>query len=86
MRPPPDNDIDAPPDPKPRPVGEWIRRAREGLGLTRMQLADKAGVSLVALKRLETRPTWPFDVDVAQKLVAVILAEAPEFAASAPRL
>ncbi len=86
MRPPPINDFDFPPDPKPQPVGTWIRQAREALGYTRHRLAVEADVNLVALKRIETRPHWPYDVDVAQRLVAAILAAAPEFAATAPRL
>ena len=36
-----------------------LRSAREGAGLTQVQIAERAGVSHATISRLETRQTWP---------------------------
>lgn len=42
-----------------RTVGEIIREQREFMGMTREQLAEKAGVSAATLRTIETRPVDP---------------------------
>ena len=39
--------------------GEQVRRARNLLGLTRLQLADKSRVSLATVKKMETGVAEP---------------------------
>lgn len=40
-------------------IFDFVRQEREKLGLTQQQLADKAGVSLYVVKRIETNK--PYD-------------------------
>lgn len=89
MQRPPFDDV-IPPDslsnPKPAHPGDWIRHHREALGYTRHRLAVVADVELVALKRIETRPYWPYSIETARRLIAVILELEPKAAATAPRM
>ena len=65
------------PNPVDQKVGERIREVREGVGLDRQSLADRAGIEVETLSRIESgtlRPSSPTIVDIARALGIPVLA------------
>lgn len=79
---PDDTDRDYPSDSQLQ-FGEWLRRCREQLGLTRKQFAELAGMSSLGLRGVELL-RWLPTADERRRLVAAVAAVSPELAATAP--
>lgn len=85
----PSEDVAAPPSPAaralPQPFGGWLKRCREGRGLSQRAMAERAGIAASVLSRIESGSREPSE-EVLPKLAAALSMDPSKLALRAGRV